>query len=74
MATNNYVAALLLQAAIEKMVGAKLSELTREFAELTKDMDPADKKVAGEMILEMVDSACGLFTTKMRARLAKKSD
>jgi len=66
----------LLQAAIKKQVSEKLGSIGREIGDFTKDMTPADAKAAKLMILEMVNTACGEFYTKMKARVEsdKKDD
>jgi len=59
----------LLQMLINKSVSEKLSVLTREFADFTKDMNEADRKVAAIMVLGMVETASGEFFIKMKSRI-----
>ena len=61
----------LLQMVIERSVSEKLNGLVREFGDFTKNMSEADRKAAGVMILGMVETACGDFFTKMKARIEK---
>lgn len=71
MTTNQNISEKLLQMAIERSVSEKLNGLTREFGDFMKNMSEADKKAAGLMILGMVETACGDFFTKMKARIEK---
>ena len=71
MTTNQNISEKLLQMAIERSVSEKLNGLTREFGDFTKNMSEADRKAAGLMILGMVETACGDFFTKMKARIEK---
>jgi hypothetical protein len=59
----------LLQMLINKSVSEKLSVLTREFADFTKEMNEADRKVAAIMVLGMVETASGEFFIKMKSRI-----
>lgn len=71
MTTNQNISEKLLQMAIERSVSEKLNGLTREFSDFMKSMNEADRKAAGLMILGMVETACGEFFTKMKARIEK---
>lgn len=71
MTTNQHVSEKLLQMAIERSVSEKLNGLIREFGDFTKGINEADRKAAGIMILGMVETACGDFFTKMKARIEK---
>ena len=68
---NQSISEKLLQMGIERSVSEKLNGLVREFGDLTKNMSEADRKAAGLMILGMVETACGDFFTKMKARIEK---
>jgi len=70
--TNQHVSEKLLQMSIERSISEKLSGLTREFGEFTKGMNEVEKKAAAIMILGMVETACGDFFTKMKARIEDK--
>lgn len=70
MTTQN-ISERLLQIAIERSVSEKLNGLTREFGDFTKSMSEADRKAAGLLVLRMVETACGEFFTKMKARIEK---
>ena len=69
MTTNQNISEKLLQMAIERSVSEKLNGLTREFGDFAKGMNEADRKAVGIMILGMVETACGDFFTKIKARI-----
>ena len=69
--TNQSVPEQLLQMSVDRMVSEALGGLVNKFADFTKNMEPAQRKEAGTLILGMVEVACGDFITKMKARIDK---
>lgn len=68
---NQSISEKLLQMGIERSVSEKLNGLVREFGDFTKNLSETERKAAGLMILGMVETACGDFFTKMKARIEK---
>jgi hypothetical protein len=66
--TNQSVPEQLLQISVNRLVSENLGGLVRKFADFTKNMEPVARKEAGLLVLGMVETACGDFITKMRAR------
>jgi hypothetical protein len=59
----------VLQAAISKEISERLGTLGREFRDMTKNMNEADVKATGLMLLEMFKVGFDEFYVKIKTRV-----